>query len=113
MNKRESLVRLHHLLVEIFHRRTDAERIVDQSEINPAFIQGAFTIILASLLLAAGEPPLAQAYVEASEEARLAIVAVYEWQRLATALLFDAFGFFLLGVVFWKSRSSSLKQSRA
>jgi hypothetical protein len=63
-----------------------------------AGILGSFTIIMASLLLAAGELPLAQAYVEASEEARLAIVAVYEWQRLATALLFDVFGFVLLGI---------------
>lgn len=59
---------------------------------------GAFTLILASLLLAAGEMPLARAYVEAGEEARVAIVAIYEWQRLATALLFDVLGFFLLGV---------------
>jgi hypothetical protein len=63
-----------------------------------AGILGAFTVILASLLLAAGEEPLAQAYVEASEEARSAIVAVYQWQRLATALLFDVLGFVLLGV---------------
>ena len=63
-----------------------------------AGILGAFTIILASLVLAAGELPLAQAYVEASEEARPAIVAIYEWQRLATALLFDVLGFFLVGV---------------
>ena len=63
-----------------------------------AGILGAFTLILASLLLAAGELPLAQAYVAAGEEARPAIVAVYEWQRLATALLFDVLGFFLLGV---------------
>jgi hypothetical protein len=45
-----------------------------------------------------GKLPLAQAYVEASEEARLAIVAIYEWQRLTTAILFDVFGFFLLSV---------------
>ena len=63
-----------------------------------AGILGAFTIILASLLLAAGEPPLAQTYIEASEEARPAIIAIYEWQRYATAILFDVFGFFLLGV---------------
>ena len=63
-----------------------------------AGILGTSTIILASLLLAAGELPLAQAYVEASEEARLAIVAIYEWQRLTTAILFDVFGFFLLSV---------------
>ena len=63
-----------------------------------AGILGAFTIILASLVLAAGELPLAQAYVEAGEEARPAIVAIYEWQRLATALLFDVLGFFLVGV---------------
>jgi hypothetical protein len=63
-----------------------------------AGILGAFTIILASLLLAAGEPPLAQAFIDASEEARPAIIAIYEWQRLATALLFDVLGFFLLGV---------------
>ena len=63
-----------------------------------AGILGPFTIILASLLLAAGEPPLAQAYVEAGEEARQAIVAIYEWQRLATAILFDVLGFFLIGL---------------
>jgi hypothetical protein len=69
-----------------------------------AGILGAFTIILASLLLAAGELPLAKAFVEASEEARPAIVAIYEWQRLATAILFDVLGFFLLGM--WISVSS-------
>jgi len=61
-------------------------------------ILGAFTIILASLFLAAGELPLAQAYMNASDEARIAIVANYELLRLTTALLFDVFGFFLLGV---------------
>jgi hypothetical protein len=63
-----------------------------------AGILGAFTIILASLLLAAGELPVAQAYVEASEGARPAVIAIYEWQRLTTAILFDVFGFSLLGV---------------
>lgn len=63
-----------------------------------AGILGAFTIILASLLLAAGEMPLAQAYVSASDGARSGIVAIYEWQRLATAILFDVLGIFLLGV---------------
>ena len=74
-----------------------------------AGILGAFTIILASLLLAAGELPLAQAYVEASEEARLAIVAIYEWQRLATAILFDVFGFFLMGVWIFVSSIAGLR----
>jgi hypothetical protein len=74
-----------------------------------AGILGAFTIILASLLLAAGELPLAQAYVEASEEARHAIVAIYEWQRLATAILFDVFGFFLLGVWIFVSSIAGLR----
>jgi hypothetical protein len=36
--------------------------------------------------------------VAASEGARPAIVATYEWQRLVTALLFDVLGFLLLGV---------------
>ena len=67
-------------------------------------ILGFFTLLLASLMLAAGEMPLAQAYVEASQEARPAIVAIYEWQRLVTALLFDVLGFFLLGL--WVSVSS-------
>ena len=74
-----------------------------------AGILGAFTIILASLLLAAGELPLAQAYVEASEEARPAIVAIYEWQRLATAILFDVFGFFLMGVWMFVSSIAGLR----
>jgi hypothetical protein len=74
-----------------------------------AGILGAFTIILASLALAAGELPLAQAYVEASEEARFAIVAIYEWQRLVTALLFDVFGFLLMGVWIFVSSVAGLR----
>jgi hypothetical protein len=69
-----------------------------------AGILGFFTLLLASLMLAAGEMPLARAYVAAGAEARPAIVAAYEWQRLVTALLFDVLGFFLLGV--WVSVSS-------
>jgi hypothetical protein len=69
-----------------------------------AGLLGFFSLLLACLMLAAGEMPLAQAYVGASPEAQPAIVAVYEWQRLVTALLFDALGFFLLGV--WVSVSS-------
>jgi hypothetical protein len=42
--------------------------------------------------------PLARAYVDTSAEARPAIVATYEWQRLVTALLFDVFGFCMLSV---------------
>jgi hypothetical protein len=42
--------------------------------------------------------PLARAYVAAGPEARPAIVAVYEWQRLVTALLFDVLGLLLLGL---------------
>jgi hypothetical protein len=74
-----------------------------------AGILGAFTIILASLALAAGEMPLAQAYVAASREARPAIVAVYEWQRLVTALLFDVLGFFLLGLWIFLSSVAGLR----
>jgi hypothetical protein len=77
-----------------------------------AGILGAFTIVLASLLLVAGELPLAQAYVEASEEARPAIVAIYEWQRLATAILFDVLGIFLLGVWILVSSTVGLRSSR-
>lgn len=74
-----------------------------------AGILGAFTLILASLLLAAGEMPLAQAFIDASEEAQPAIVAIYEWQRLATALLFDVLGFFLLGVWIFVSNAIGLR----
>jgi hypothetical protein len=74
-----------------------------------AGILGAFTIVLASLLLAAGERPLSRAYVEASKEARSAIVAIYEWQRLTTALLFDVLGFFLLGVWIFVSSAAGLR----
>jgi hypothetical protein len=63
-----------------------------------AGLLGALAIVLACLMLAAGELPLAQAYVAAGEEARVAIVATYQWQRLATALIFDVFGFAMLGV---------------
>ena len=74
-----------------------------------AGVLGAFSIILASLALAAGEMPLAQAYVAASVEARPAIVAIYEWQRLVTALLFDVLGFFLLGVWILVSSAAGLR----
>jgi hypothetical protein len=74
-----------------------------------AGVLGAFSIILASLALAAGEMPLAQAYVAASAEARPAIVATYEWQQLVTALLFDVLGFFLLGVWILVSSAASLR----
>lgn len=69
-----------------------------------AGILGNFTLVLANLMLAAGEMPLARAYVEAGAEARPAIVATYEWQRLVTALLFDVLGFLMLGV--WIAASS-------
>jgi hypothetical protein len=69
-----------------------------------AGILGAFSIILACLMLSAGEMPLAQAYMAANEDTKIAIVANYEWLRLATALLFDVLGFFLLGV--WVFASS-------
>ncbi len=63
-----------------------------------AGILGFFIIIVASLMLLAGEPTLARAYMGAGEEARQAIVATYEWQRLVTAFLFDALGLFMLGL---------------
>jgi hypothetical protein len=63
-----------------------------------AGVLGSLAIVLACLMLAAGELPLAQAYVAAGEEARVAIKATYEWQRLATALIFDVLGFAMLGV---------------
>ena len=44
-----------------------------------AGILGSFTLVLANLMLAAGELPLARAYVAAGDAARPAIVAVYEW----------------------------------
>ena len=63
-----------------------------------AGILGAFTLVFTSLILAAGEMPIAKAYVGAANEGGAAIVLLYEWQRLATALLFDVLGFGLLGV---------------
>lgn len=77
-----------------------------------AGILGNFTILLAILMLAAGEPPLARAYVDASTEARLAIVATYAWQRLVTAFLFDVFGFFMLGVWILASSAAGLRSGR-
>ena len=77
-----------------------------------AGILGNFTILLAILMLAAGELPLARAYVEASAEARPAIVAAYEWQRLVTALLFDVFGFLMLSVWILASSATGLRSGR-
>lgn len=70
-----------------------------------AGILGSFTLVLATLILAAGELPLARAYVGAGAETQAAIVATYEWQRLVTAILFDVCGFFLLGL--WTLTSSA------
>jgi hypothetical protein len=77
-----------------------------------AGVLGTFTLVLANLMLAAGELPLARAYVEAGEAARPAIVATYEWQRLVTALLFDVLGFFLLSVWITASSAAGLLSSR-
>jgi len=60
-------------------------------------VLGCFTVVLACLMLAAGEPVLARAYVRAAPEVQPAIVATYQWQRLVTALLFDVLGFTLVG----------------
>ena len=59
---------------------------------------GCFAIVLACLMLAAGEPALARAYVQAEAQAQPGIVATYEWQRLVTALLFDVLGFVMVGL---------------
>lgn len=69
-----------------------------------AGVIGCLSIVLSSLALAAGEPALARAYVRAEAQLQPAIVATYEWQRLVTALLFDVFGFALLGL--WIAASS-------
>ena len=69
-----------------------------------AGVLGCFTLVLANLMLAGGEMPLARAYVAAGDAARPAIIAIYEWQRLVTALLFDVLGFLLLSV--WIAASS-------
>ena len=63
-----------------------------------AGILGAFSLIVSGLMLAGGEMPVARAYVNAEGGAREAIIALFEWQRLATALLFDVLGFGLLGI---------------
>ena len=64
-----------------------------------AGILGLFVLLIAALMLAVGEMPFALAYADAGEGARPAIIASYEWQRLATAILFDVLGIFLVG--FW------------
>jgi hypothetical protein len=63
-----------------------------------AGVLGCFTVVLACLMLAAGEPVLARAYVRAASQVQPGIVAIYQWQRLVTALLFDVLGFALVGV---------------
>ena len=67
-------------------------------------ILGLFSIILADLALAAGESLLGAAYVKAGPQAKEAIVAVFEWQRDVTALIFDTLGFGLMGA--WVGLSS-------
>jgi hypothetical protein len=74
-----------------------------------AGILGLFTLLLACLMLAAGEMPLARAYAAAGPETRPAIVALYEWQRLVTALLFDVLGLLLLGVWLLVSSAAGLR----
>lgn len=71
---------------------------------------GLFTLLLAALMLAVGELPLARAYLEAGAEGRTAIVAAYEWQRLVTAILFDALGLFLVGAWILVSSLAGLRR---
>jgi hypothetical protein len=94
------LLGIPHALREVLRDR--APSLAQVAEL--AGILGSFTLVLASLMLAAGELPLARAYIQAGDAARPAIVATYEWQRLVTALLFDVLGFFLLSV--WITASS-------
>lgn len=63
-----------------------------------AGILGFLVLLIAALMLAVGEMPFAAAYADAGEGARPAIIAAYEWQRLATAILFDVLGIFLMGI---------------
>ena len=77
-----------------------------------AGVIGSFAVVLACLMLAAGEPALARAYVGAAPEALPGIVATYEWQRLITALLFDALGFALVGLWIAVSSVAALRLSR-
>ena len=63
-----------------------------------AGVFGTFILVVSSLMLAAGEMPIGQAFVNAGQASQDAIVTLYEWQRLVTALLFDVLGFGLLGV---------------
>jgi hypothetical protein len=73
---------------------------------------GFFTLLVSGLMLAAGELPLARAYVGAAETARPAIVAVYVWQQLVTAVLFDVLGFFLIGVMLLAAGAAGWRSKR-
>lgn len=80
-------------------RRLELHNPLAASTAETAGVMGFFTLLLSSLMLAAGESPLARAYAAAGDPARSAIASLYEWQRLVTALLFDFLGFFLVGVM--------------
>jgi hypothetical protein len=77
-----------------------------------AGVVGCLALVLACLMLAAGEPALARAYVGATPDAQVGIVATYEWQRLVTALLFDVLGFALVGVWIAVSSVAGLRSRR-
>ena len=77
-----------------------------------AGVAGCLTLVLACLMLAAGEPALARAYVQAEPQVQPAIVATYEWQRLVTALLFDVLGLALLGLWIGVSSFTGMRSHR-
>jgi hypothetical protein len=73
---------------------------------------GCLVLVLACLMLAAGEPALARAYVQAEPQVQPGIVATYEWQRLVTALLFDVLGFALIALWIVVSSVTGLRSRR-
>lgn len=61
-------------------------------------ILGFFSILSSALVLAAGEMPIAEAYMKASPEVRESILVLYIWQKKTTAFIFDLLGYFLFGL---------------
>lgn len=61
-------------------------------------VLGFFSVVVSALILAAGEMPLARAYVEGSPQLKESILHLYYWQKITTAYIFDFLGFMLLAV---------------
>ena len=78
-----------------------------------AGICGFLVIVISIFMLAGGEMPLALSYTATNDPAvQEAVVAIYNYQRIMTAVLFDFLGFVCLGIWILFCSICGLKNNR-